>query len=268
MKMQSYILSFLMLLFVSANAQPPVKTLKQVMTLEMPGESGTNGATVVWNPVQKKYYSSFAGNTSYPMAVFSPTGKLLSDPSLETGFDTRGLWYNSVTKSLEGNGYGDFGWVRYPLGVTGMPGDPEVFVEEKSQPDDQSVGAFDVIRKQVVFLSEGTLYFYSSKGEPQDLTITLSLDGSQEGDELSGGDDGPFSKYNSTTVCYTGIANAEYAILNVEDMKIELYNRKGAKTRSFTLPDDAPIQDMFNFAYANSTWWLFNPATRTWTGYK
>lgn len=266
MKMQTVILSFLMLLFVSVNAQTPVKTLKQVMTLEMPGENGTNGATVVWHPIQKKYYSAFAGNTTYPMAVFNVTGKLISPADLETGFDIRGLWYNSVSKTLDANGYADFGWAKFTLDLKGIPSDPEVYAEGLNQPDEQSVGVFDGLKKQVVFLGFGTLHFYSPTGE--DLAQVLELKIEQDGNELNGDDEDGFSKYNTTTVCYTGIANAEFALLNVDELKIELYNRKGQLTRTYALPDDAPVQNMFNFAFANSTWWLFNTETRTWQGYK
>lgn len=266
MKQGSVILGFLFLLSANAFAQGAARPLKQVMTLEMPGESGTNGAMVVWHPIQKKYYSSFAGNVTYPMAVFNVTGKMISPADMETGFDTRGLWYNSVTKTLDANGYDDFGWAKYKLDLKGMPSEPEVYVEGLTQPDAQSVGVFDGLKKQVVFLDNGTLHFYSSTGEDLDQALELEIDGA--GNELNGDDEVGFAKYNSTTVCYTGIANAEFALLNVDELKIELYNRKGQRTRTYALPDDAPVQSMFNFAYANSTWWLFNTETRTWQGYK
>lgn len=67
------------------------KTSRKVATLSMPGETGNNGGSVVWHPVLKKYYASFAGNASYPMGVFDPTGKLISPEDIETMFDTRGL---------------------------------------------------------------------------------------------------------------------------------------------------------------------------------
>ena len=51
-------------------AQTP-QALKKVMELKMPKTvdddmPGTRGASVVWHPVNKKYYACFAGNADYP----------------------------------------------------------------------------------------------------------------------------------------------------------------------------------------------------------
>ena len=53
----------------------------------MPEGDGNNGASVAWHPQQKKYYASFAGNATYPLAVFSENGKRLSANDLAAGFE-------------------------------------------------------------------------------------------------------------------------------------------------------------------------------------
>src|SRR5438552_2828335 len=92
-----------------------VKTLTKTIELKMPKTAdddmpGTRGAAVVWHPLQKKYYASFAGNEGYPMAVFDITGKRLSGDEQTCLKDTRGLWYNPKLNKICGNGHSDIGW--------------------------------------------------------------------------------------------------------------------------------------------------------------
>lgn len=58
--------------------------------------------------------------------------------------------------------------------------------------------------------------------------------------------------------CYTGIPNAEFAILNYSKLQIEMYNRKGVLTKALQLPDEAVVYNNFTLAYANNIWWLFD----------
>ncbi len=260
----------------SATAQPAIeKNLKKGITLLMPRTiddemPGTRGACVAWNPVQKKYYASMAGNIGYPMGVFDATGKRISPDTLNCNADTRGLWYNVQKKELQGNSYNEYGWFGYAVNVKGTPVKTTIFLEGKNQPGDNSVGAFSPTRQQVMFLYGDEIFFYSILGEEtgQSLTINWSRtkkDGvSEEGEEIWTSED-----YNSTTVVYTGIKGAELGFINTTDSQIELYNiADGFLTRKLKLPDDASINATFNFAYANGMFWLFNMEERTWTGYK
>ena len=84
--------------------------LKQVIELKMPKTAddekpGKRGASIVWHPVQKKYYAVFAGNVDFPMGVFDEKGKRLSPDDQIAMLDTRGLWYDPSTKLISGNAY-------------------------------------------------------------------------------------------------------------------------------------------------------------------
>ena len=47
------------------------KTLSQVMKLKISAShGGSNGASVAWNPVSKKYYAAMAGNRDFPLEIF------------------------------------------------------------------------------------------------------------------------------------------------------------------------------------------------------
>ena len=70
------------------------ESLKKIMELKMPktvddSMPGTRGASVVWHPVQKKYYAVFAGNAQFPMAVFDAAGKRISEDDLLAMKDTK-----------------------------------------------------------------------------------------------------------------------------------------------------------------------------------
>ncbi|MEI9946364.1 MAG: hypothetical protein WDN26_19350 [Chitinophagaceae bacterium] len=254
-------------------AQPTIP-IKKVMELKMPKTAeddmpGTRGASVIWHPVLKKYYASFAGNVGYPMAVFDATGKRLSDDELTTMMDTRGLWYNAATKKLYGNGYGDFGWFTYTLDSKGIPTDIDVIKEGTHQPDGQSVGTYNALTKQILFLNASQVYMYNNDAELKDsVTIHWGRKKTQGADE----DEDIYSineDYNSSSLIYTGVKGQELGFLNITDQKIELYDSKtGFLSKVLKLPETATTEATFNFAFANGTYWLFDMELRKWVGYK
>ena len=265
---KAFILSLSMTVMALAmKAQVKTTNVKQVATLNMPTDGGNNGAAVAWHPVQKKYYAAYAGNTDYPLAVFNTAYQLVSPEDLTTLFDVRGMWYNTVSKKLEANGYDDNGWISYKLDQKGIPQDIQPLQEGMVQPDPQSLGVFDALKKKICFLTDNRIVYYSLSGEPLDESIELEL---KKSDVNEGGltDDEDEEEYNKTALCYTGMANAEFAVLNYASLQIEMYNRKGACTKKLQLPDDAVVYTNFNFSYANGIWWLFDKNEKKWIGYK
>jgi len=260
-----------------------LKQLKKTMELKMPGKvlvskrtgedslPGTRGASVAWHPVQKKYYAAFAGNASYPLAVFDATGKILSDEDLNTMADLRGLWYNSTLKKICGNGYNETGWFDYTLDAKGIPEDVEILMEGLNQPTEQSVGVYNPKSDMVYFLNNQFIHVYNAEAmEEEDSTIRIYA-GTSKKEEIEEDDKGDWlpDSYNYTTVIYTGIPKAEFGLLNTLSKQVELYNRKtGLLTQKLQLPDEVELYTGFNFSYCNGTYWFFNQETRTWTGYK
>ncbi len=255
-------------------AQAP-RTLKKVMELKMPKTveddmPGTRGASVVWHPVQKKYYASFAGNKDYPMAVFNATGKRVSSENQTTLVDTRGLWYNPVKKMVCGNGYSDNGWFSYKLNPLGLVNELNNDFTGLNQPGDQSVGAYNIAKKQVMFLSGSEIWFYNADATVAETKTVLhwgltAKDGIAEDEDVTETPEG----YNNTSVIYTGLPNAEVGVLNIVDKQIELYNIKtGFLSKKLKLPEEAPSEATFNFAFSNGIYWLFDMEKRTWMGYK
>lgn len=258
------------------------KTLKKTIELKMPGKvyvsiatgddslSGTRGGAVAWHPVQKKYYAAFAGNKTYPLAVFDVSGKRLSNEDLTTMEDLRGLWYNPKMKKICSNGYNDIGWFSYQLDAKGIPKDSEMDFEGKNQPGAQCIGVYNSNTNQVCFLEGQNIYLYNADAMQDDNTIRLYAGISKEKD-IDSDDDGEYlsEDYNYNVLIYTGIPKAEFGLLNIYQRQVELYNQKtGLMTQKLKLPDNIPVWPAFNFSYSNGTYWAFDQDTRTWTGYK
>lgn len=277
--------TFFLLLFTVPfllNAQL-IKTLKKTIELKMPGIPspskvtgedslpGKRGGAVVWHPLQKKYYVAFAGNATFPLAVFNSSGNRLSDDYLTTMEDLRGLWYNPKLKKIFGNGYSDIGWFSYQLDSKGIPEEIEVFAEGMNQPDDQSIGVFNEKLNQVYFLYGQNVFAYNADAmQEEDSTIRL-YPGISKKEDIDEEDDGEYMSedYNYNVLIYTGIPKAEFGILNVTENQVELYNKKtGLLTQKLKLPESVETYPAFNFSYTNGTYWFFNMDTRIWTGYK
>lgn len=270
-----YLLAGMALLIgLVATAQVKTRTLEKVMELQVPGEAisgkpGTRGASVAWHPVQKKYFTAMAGNMDYPMTIFDAKGKRVSSIYSTCKADTRGLWYNPATKSIQGNGYDKTGWFSYKLDASGTTMDELQTLEEGMlQPGQQCVGAFNPAEKTVLFLSGDTVISYKAADrKPTGKNMLIRWGISSASDETN--TEGRIDNYNYTTIVYTGITNAQLGFLNFIDFQVELYNQKtGLLTQVLKLPEGAPAETSFNFAYANGMYWFFNMTERKWIGYK
>jgi len=276
--MKKYVLFFIaVFMFCSAVTAQTTRPLKKIMELKMPKTidddmPGTRGASVAWHPVQKKYYAVMAGNALYPLAVFDIKGKRISDDSLTAMIDSRGLWYNSVTKQICGNGYNTNGWFSYKIGKSGIPAGHVIDFEGMNQPGEQSVGAYNTLKKEVLFLKGSQICRYSaadaSTNEENNSLIHWGLTKAQgiaEDDDIATVPEA----YNNSTVIYTGITGAEAGLLNILDNLIELYDYKtGFLSQKLKLPESAIVEASFNFAFANGIYWLFDIKNRVWIGYK
>ena len=268
------ILLFTATLFCPVNGQAQSRALKKIIELKMPKNAGddfcgTRGGSVSWNPITKKYYAGFAGNAGFPLGVFDMNGKRLSYDELTTKMDIRGLWYDANSKRICGNGFGEAGWFSYTLDKTGIPADLTIDHLGNNQPDDNSAGTFNSGKNEVLFLKNDEVSFYNSEAA-NERTLTLAL--AANNSESNSGEQGtnnPESVYNSTALIYTGIPGGELGVLNTTKKQIELYSyEKGIKGKILTLPEDAPLEKSFNFAFSNGIYWLFDISNRTWLGYK
>ena len=252
------------------NNNKPSVTLKEVMTLKIDREGGANGANIAWHPKEKKYYAAMAGNESFPMEVFDAKGKMLSDNSLETFFDVRGLWYNSAAKALQMNGYDNAGWAEYKLNNKGIPISALKLSISVTQPDAQCVGAFDDKTGSLYYYDYATttVQKYNIKTGDKGDAVELHL-GAKTSKDIKEGDETTKDLYNQNAIIFTGIPHAEIGLLNVDAHSIDLYNMAtGFLTKSLKLPENAPAENSLNFSFCNGIYWTFDKKDRVWHGYK
>lgn len=245
--------------------------LKQTLELKVKGEGGANGAAVAWDPVAKRYYTAIAGNSGFPLNVFNASGILLSDTTITTQIDIRGLWYNTKSKTLQANGYSDIGWVSYKLNSKGIPESTTTMFEGKIQPNDHAVGTYDAKTNSVFFLdSEEDFVVENYSVEDGKIINTIFIHpGTTNAEDIDFDLDYEFMlDYNSTSAVYTGMPNAEIGLLNTIEFQIELYNLEGLMVKVLLLPGIPPVNNNFNFSYCNGTYWLFDKEKRKWIGYK
>jgi hypothetical protein len=135
-------------------------------------------------------------------------------------------------------------------------------------PDSKPKGIPDIMRGIGNMLRIAILEYNYKDGIPTEKYFPINF---AEEDIENIEDDSNPEKYNLTTVIYTGIVGKEFALLNVLDSKIELYNKKtGNKSGELVFPEEGTpiLESMFNFSYTNGIYWLFSIDERKWVGFK
>lgn len=239
----------------TVNAQSP-DPVQASITLKITDQNGTNGTAVAWDGEKGRYYAAIAGNKVFPIETFDASGK--STGRSEAGFDCRGLWYNPKTKTLEGNGAGEFGWFGLARDAEGNYNGKTVVIKDgMMQPEFQSVGVYDDKKKMVTFHLEGKIYRYKRKDSKAVKKIIELKLGSVTLEDI-----------NINAMGYTGNNKYPYAILETTTKSVLLFNRGGKLKARTKLPADVATNSSFWFSFANNHAWLYNPNTRTWSGYK
>ena len=267
-----------LVLISSGGLRAQTRTIKQVMELQMPKTAddelcGTRGASVCWNPVTKKYYAAFCGNSGFPLGVFTATGTRISDDNLTTMEDLRGIWYNPGAKVLMANGYNDIGWLSYDLDNSGIPAKINYKFTGMYQPNAQSVGAYDALLKYVFFLDKSRVMLYENFSDLfARVDDSIQIHWGRKKSQGPGENENALEEnedYNRTNVVATGKKDAAFGLLNTHEKQIELYDPKeGYLQETLKLPEDAPVEGSFNFAFSNGIYWLFDIKNRKWIGYK
>jgi len=254
MRLNLYLVLIFLLLLFCFSCKTKQVGVKPDIVLKIQQTAGHNATSVVYNPDKKMYYAVFGGNESFPLEVFDEEGKTLRKTSV--GFDARGLWWNSSTKQIEGNSFANHGIMAVQLTDKGFPNGVKTVINNNDQPEDQSCGAFDQEKNEIIYLYKDTIYRYNrSSGKYID---KYGLSGISV----------KFNCINKTTVIYTGILAKEIGLLDHENKKIYLFDKSsGNLTTSFDLPSNAPTFEIYRFAFANDHIWLYNKNKRAWYGY-
>lgn len=256
MKKQIFILALLLTGTIYDTIAQPSPRAKQDISYRYEQSKGANASAVAWNPDLKIYFCLIAGNTGFPLEGFSSSGNNVF--STTTGFDCRGMWYNPATSKMEINGLAEKGWISFGMNERNNPDERTVLFEGKHQPDDQSAGAYDPVKKKVIFFDPATnkLAMYSRSKPKKPKMLSLDLNGTSP------------SSINWTSVGYTGHDGYEFVLLDFSAGRLLFYNRKGKQTATCQLPSDAPLNETFAFSFTNDRAFLYDKDGRTWYGYK
>lgn len=250
------------------------RQLRKLVELKMPMGGGDNGGTVAVSLKTRNLYATVAGNKTYAMAFFNNVGALVSPPDLSLLADIRGLWYNPLLKTFQANVFGNGGWVNYVLDDAGIPYDIKPLFSGQLQSAVNSVAAYNQRENVVYFLKGSVVVTYDVATGKQVAEKTYTLKTGYTKKILPSADykiDSvqTLSKYNSTTLIFTGVTNAEFGLLNIETKEIELYSRQdGLLYQKLKLPADALVKDKLNFAFANNIYFLYDKGKRSWIGYR
>ncbi len=257
--------------FISAQT---VRQLRQTIVLKMPKGPGDNGGTVAINLKNRNYYATIAGNKTYSMAFFNGVGEMTGPPDLALMADIRGLWYNPVLKTFQANTYGSGGWVTYVMDDAGITYDVKPQFKGQLQPYPNSVGVYNQKENTVYFLKGSTVVAYDAATgkEQKEKTVLLKTGFTKKVPppaDLKIDSNKVLLDYNSTTVIYTGLVNAEFGLLNIQTNEIELYSRNdGLMYQKLKLPETAVVKEKLNFAFCNNVYWLYDDLKRSWIGYR
>ncbi|MBX9782191.1 MAG: hypothetical protein K2X48_02755 [Chitinophagaceae bacterium] len=272
--MKKFILTLILIaavnVFVTAQT---VREARKSVELKMPAGGGDNGGTVAINLKSRNLYATITGNKTYSMAFFNNTGEMVSPPDMALMADIRGLWYNPAQKTFHANTFGG-GWVSYTMDEAGIPYDVKPLFPGVTQPTANSVGVYNQRENVVYFLKGSVVVTYDATTGKQipEKTYALKLGYTKKNPAPADFkmDSAQINKnYNSTTVVFTGINNAEFGVLNVQSKEIELYSKQdGLMYQKLRLTTDAYVRDKFNFAFANNTFFLFDKSKRAWVGYR
>lgn len=221
----------------------------------------TGGTTyrsgVAYNPQFDILYSVNSGSSAYSMETFDATGSPLA--SIAQGFDFRGLWWNSNTNQLEGNGYNSLGiFVEDLNGADGYPlGTGNTVISGMIQPATHSCGQYDPVNDEIIYYNSGSIYRYDRPSGTANGSIAVT------GLPVS------TTNLNSTSLGYTGCAGKEVALYDYTNQRVYLVDLStGAYVATCQLPGSAPVPTNQRMSYAMDLFWIFNEGTLTWHSYQ
>jgi hypothetical protein len=60
----------------------------------------------------------------------------------------------------------------------------------------------------------------------------------------------------------------KFVVLNIEKRQLVFFDRIGKQTATTSIPNDAVLESMFRFSFANDRAFFYDVENRAWTAYK
>jgi hypothetical protein len=233
---------------------PAPLALKLPDSLVFATSATVTNTTLVWHPVNQRYYSLRVGNAGFPLHTWLPTGGA-SIAQTTAGFDTRGLWYNPATGGVERNGFGGIGWGTLDVdGALNAVNTFSVIFTGALQPNVQSMGVFEPATNSVLFYSAGNVQVRDRATGA--VVQTLPLSGTS------------LAQVSPDCMIYTGQLGYEIGLLDYVNKRVLFFDRAtGVYSGVSQLPASAVTAATYRLGYTNDRFWLFNSSTKTWNAY-
>lgn len=233
---------------------PAPLALKLPDSLVFATSATVTNTTLVWHPVNQRYYSLRVGNIGFPLHTWLPTGGA-SIAQTTAGFDTRGLWYNPATGGVERNGFSGFGWGTLDVdGALNAVSTYSVIFTGALQPNVQSMGVFEPATNSVLFYSGGNVQVRDRATGA--VVQTLPLSGTS------------LAQVSPDCMIYTGQLGYEIGLLDYVNKRVLFFDRAtGVYSGVSQLPASAVTAATYRLGYTNDRFWLFNSSTKTWNAY-
>jgi len=218
---------------------------------------GVNNATgVAYNPNLNLYYIAQAGNPGFPLETFDAAGTWLFQTN--TGFDMRGMWWNSNTNQLESNGYNTGGIWAYDLNGLGYGQNTGTSVfTGLNQPTSQSVGDYNCVDDEIWYYNAGSIM--KRDRATNALLGTFPITGLPVGT----------ANLNNNTVFYTDCLGHEIGLLDYVLKRIYFVDKTTmAYTGMSQLPAGAVTSNAFKASWANGRVWLLDGGPDIWYSYE
>ena len=224
------------------------------ITLQCAGVGNTRTG-VAYYPTKNRYYSVVAGTTNYPIETFAASGGAALSSSVQTG-DYRGLWYNPLLGTIEGNTFNGVGIFSQNIDpVTGYVTGTATNLLSGTMPNSQSCGVYDAANDQVLYYNGGNLYKHSRSTGLQISTIAIT--------------GLPAGNINLYSLGYTGVSGREVCLYDYTNQAVRFINlSNGAYVSSCQLPASAPVPGSYRMGYANNRIFLYDQSVSRWYGYK
>jgi len=165
------------------------------------------------------------------------------------------MWYNTKTKTMEGNVWGGSMTVDSLLEDGSFIGGTYMGFQS-NMPNVQSAGILDYTDNEILFYDSDSIYAISRTDGS--VLPTRSLNG------LSN-----FSNIVAWSLIYTGIENNELGIYDKSTKQLHLFDKTTLSlTSSVDMPLDAPgTPANWGIAYANDIFWLYQTGINDWIGF-
>ncbi len=250
---------FLMFFGTATFAQSLKSSVDCDMSLQIVSEEGNNGLGVTFDEKGQRYYTAFAGNSTYPLEAFNVLGNYVY--TTELGIDARGFWYNPSKKCLEGIGYGNKD--AYSIAITPSLGTtavaPTIITETETYGmETQQVGAY-CGKKGILFVQGGSAHFFKKPGKKAKV-VSLNLNSSQDA-------------LNMISPIYTGVKGKEIGLFNSESMTMEFYSASNGafagtvNLNYYSCVEELDVPYSFRVSYANNRVWIYDTYSRSWLGF-